>query len=141
VHSGVLRFVLLYVFMFLVPCCDVCCDFCCNVCMPKMFSQSLTPVICTKAHVLYMLSVFVCIKLCPIRLYYRNNMAGVISGFCDGVSVDHVFFYFWLCCVCFFLWPVCPILIVSLDCRFWLIYVYCKPQTFTVGTVVVVIGW
>ena len=69
--------------------------------MANMFSQSLFPVICTKAHVLYMFSLFVCIKLCPIRLYYRSNMVGVIPGFCGGVSVDHFFLLLAVLCVLF----------------------------------------
>ena len=52
--------VLLCVFAFWVPCCDARCDFC----METMFGSSLPPVVCRKAHVLFMLLVFVCTQWC-----------------------------------------------------------------------------
>ena len=47
--------VLLYVFMFLVPCCDVRYDFY----IKAMFGTSLPPVICRRAHVLFVAFVYI----------------------------------------------------------------------------------
>jgi hypothetical protein len=54
-YSGVQYFVLSNVFTFIVPCCDVRSDFC----IKTTFGSSLPPVVCRRAHVLFMLFVFV----------------------------------------------------------------------------------
>ena len=56
VYSGVQHFVILYVFTLLVPFCDVRYDFY----IKMMSGSSLSPVVCRRAHVLFMLFLFVC---------------------------------------------------------------------------------
>ena len=59
--------VLLCVFMFWVLCCDVRYDYL----IKTMFGSSLPPVVCTKAHVFFMLFVFVlCFCFVFLRLVY-----------------------------------------------------------------------
>ena len=57
-----------------------------------MFGSSLPPVVCRKAHVIFTLFVFVCVKWYPSRFVFLF----CLSSFCN------------------------PILPVSLDCSFWL---------------------
>jgi hypothetical protein len=56
--------VLFCVFTFWVPCCDVRYDFR----IKTMFGLFLPPVVCRRAHVLFTLFVFVCVKWCPTQL-------------------------------------------------------------------------
>jgi hypothetical protein len=56
--------VLLPVFMFWVPCCDIRYDFR----IKTMFGSSLPPGVCRRAHILFTLFVFVCVKLCPTHI-------------------------------------------------------------------------
>ena len=62
-RNSVFFLVLLCVFTFWVPCCDIRYDFR----IKSMFSSSLPPVICRRAHVLFTLFVFVCPWWCPIN--------------------------------------------------------------------------
>jgi uncharacterized membrane protein len=85
-----------------------------DVCIKTMFGSSLTPVVWSKVHVLFMLFVFVCIWWCQIRLDYMSNIAVsykrkelftlrknmVSPPVYGGVSVAHLVSF--LCCVfCF----------------------------------------
>ena len=80
--------VLLCVFMFWVPWCGVRYVFS----IETIFSSSLPPVVCGRAHVLFTLFVFVCMWWCPAHI---------------------------VLCFCFvFLRLVCPMLPVSLDYPF-----------------------
>ena len=56
--------VLICVITFLVPCCDVRYD----IRMKTMFSSSLLPVVCRRAHVLFTLFVFVFVKWCQSHI-------------------------------------------------------------------------
>ena len=56
--------VLFCVFTFLVLCCDGRYD--CRI--KIIFSSSLTPVVCRKAHVLVTLFVFACVEWCPTHI-------------------------------------------------------------------------
>jgi len=56
--------VLLFVFTFCVPYCDVPHDFR----IKSMFGSSLPSVVCTRAHVLFTLFMFVCVQCCPTHI-------------------------------------------------------------------------
>jgi len=87
----VVFFILLCVFTFWVPCCDVRCDFR----IKTMFGSSLPPVVSRRAHVLFTLFVFACVRWCP----------------------RHIVLCFCFLCLCL----VCHMLPVSLDCQFLII--------------------
>ena len=67
-----------------------------------MFGSSLPPVVCRRAHVLFMLFVCVCVRWCP------THITEVVS---NTYCVEFLF-------VLFFLRFVYPVLPVSLDCPF-----------------------
>ena len=56
--------VLVYVFTFWVRCCDVRYDYR----IKTMFGSSLSPAVCRRAHALFILLVFVCVKWCPTHI-------------------------------------------------------------------------
>ena len=58
--------VLLYVFTFWVPCCDVRYDFR----IKAMFGSSLPSGVCRRAHVLFTLYVFVCVRCCSTHIVF-----------------------------------------------------------------------
>jgi hypothetical protein len=72
-HSDVHHFLSSYVFMFQVLCCDARNDFRIN----WMFGSSLPPLVCRRAHALFMLFVYVA---CPTRIYCMSNMTGAYSS-------------------------------------------------------------
>jgi len=82
--------VLLCVFIFWVPCCDVRYDFR----MKTMFSSSLPPVACRRAHVFYhvMLFVFVCV-------WWSQHILGCVFVFfvsCTPCCQTHWIVHIWL---------------------------------------------
>ena len=78
--------VLLCVFTFLVPCCDVRYDFR----IKTMFSSSLPPVVCRRAHVLITFFVFACVYWWFFFVFLRPaSCVPVVAGF-SGL------FIFWL---------------------------------------------
>ena len=66
IYESILAFcvVILCVIRFWVPCCDVRYDFR----IKTMFGSSLPPVVCRRAHVLFTLFVFACVKWCPMHI-------------------------------------------------------------------------
>jgi hypothetical protein len=105
-----------YVFIYLVPCCDVRYDFQ----MKTMFGSSLPLVVCRRAHVLFMLFVFVAYNVLTIwvawRVSYRRQELLTLREHLSspqfvGVRVAHLFcFCVVLLCV-FTLWvPYCGVL-------------------------------
>ena len=93
-----------------------------DILMKTMFSSSVPPVVCRRAHVLFTLFVFVWVQWCPkyIVLCFLGYSIVVSNTYCVmffGVfysGVQHI-----LCCVCFVFLPlVYPMLPVSLDCSF-----------------------
>ena len=96
-HLLVICVVLLCVVTFWVPCCDVSYDFR----KKTMFSSSLPPVFCRRAHAVFTLFVFVCL-----------------------LGVQHI-----LCCISvwFFMRLVYPLFPVSLECHF---FWYCLALIF-----------
>jgi uncharacterized membrane protein YesL len=79
--------ILLFVFTFYVLCCDVCYDFR----IKTMFSSSLLPVVCRRAHVLFTL--FVCWRIvvsntyCEVFvLFVSSSCVPYVTGF-SGLSI------------------------------------------------------
>ena len=84
--------VLLCIFTFWVPCCDVRYDFR----IETMFSSSLPSVVWRRAHVLFTLFVFACVKLCFCFVCPRLfSCAHVVASF-SGLSIfDWPFSILW----------------------------------------------
>ena len=107
---------LLCVFTFWVPCCDVRYDFR----IQTMFDSSLPPVVCRRARVLLMLSVFVAyIVVSSTYCVVSNTLCRVKHILC---RVKHI-----LCRVKHILCPVCCLfffVLCTLCCQFlWIIHV------------------
>ena len=66
-HFYIFCVVLLCVFAIWVPYCDVCCGFRSE----QRFGSSLPRVVCRRAHVLFTLLVFVCVRWCPTHIVLR----------------------------------------------------------------------
>ena len=77
-----------------------------------MFGSSLLTVVCRRAHVLFMLFVFVCVNCCRTRINCMNNMMGATcgtgavypsraSGFTPGFFGGSVMLIFLVSCVVF----------------------------------------
>jgi hypothetical protein len=66
------------VFMFWVPWCDVHYDFH----VKTMFGSSLPSVVCRRAHVLFMLFVFVCASWCPRHIMFVCFVCFVLCTLC-----------------------------------------------------------
>ena len=99
-----------YVFTFWIPCWDVRCDFH----IKTMFGSPLPPVVCRRAHVLFILFVFVLFAYCSVQhlstiwvtwwvsykmqelLTLHENMCSPPDVFTTGCCSSFVF----LCCVC-----------------------------------------
>jgi hypothetical protein len=123
VLSCVHHFVLLYVFTSLVLCCDVRYDFL----IKTMFGTSFLPFVCRRAHVLFILFVFVCVYggvkhvltlwatlrvSCKTQelLTLREHLVSP-PMFCE-VRVAHVFIF--LCCIDL-MFCVCFIFLCCID--------------------------
>jgi hypothetical protein len=112
---------LLCVFTFWVPCCDVRYDFR----IQTMFDSSLPPVVCRRARVLFMLSVFVAyIVVSSTYCVVSNTLCRVKHILC---RVKHILcpvcclFFFVLCTLCCqFLW----IIHVLLSLRYSLTFIH-----------------
>jgi hypothetical protein len=97
------------VFTFWFTCCNVSYDFRIKI----MFGSSLSPVVCSRVHVLFMLFVFACALWCPTHI-----MLCVLLCFSSSSVHTWLFLRFSLTFIYFVLYLVCPMLPVSLDCLF-----------------------
>ena len=101
-----------------------------------MSGSSLSPVVCSRAHVLCTLNVFACIEWCATRIDYMSSMAvsykrqemlslnGPLGSpsICGGVRFANRLSF--LCCIfVLFVFVMCLVyamLSVSLDCPFFI---------------------
>ena len=88
----VLCVVLLCVFTFWVPCCYVLYDFS----IKTLFGSSLPPVVCRRAHVLFTLFLFVCVKWCPTHIMLVLFLFFFVYVLCTLCCQLLWIVYFWL---------------------------------------------